>query len=134
MQCSAWHHTLAEAPAQLHAACLCVPAGGAGGWWRPSGLFAALLGVLPELRPALLRTFKAQVRLPAVRMLDTRCLLSSRCVALPELLFSSGCCDAVACHGGLAATSIALKRLLGTRGACKALHCVTGQLCACCSL
>ncbi|KAF6258720.1 hypothetical protein COO60DRAFT_1701205 [Scenedesmus sp. NREL 46B-D3] len=35
--------------------------GGAGGWWRPSGLFAALLGVLPELRPALLRTFKAQV-------------------------------------------------------------------------
>lgn len=39
-----------------------LPQGGAGGWWRPSGLFAALLAALPELRPALLRPFKAQVR------------------------------------------------------------------------
>ncbi|KAF8066207.1 LIP1P [Scenedesmus sp. PABB004] len=35
--------------------------GGAGGWWRPSGLFAALLAALPGLRPALLRLFEAPV-------------------------------------------------------------------------
>lgn len=27
--------------------------GGAGGWWRPSGLFAALLAALPSLKGAL---------------------------------------------------------------------------------
>uniref|UniRef100_A0A383VTA8 Uncharacterized protein n=1 Tax=Tetradesmus obliquus TaxID=3088 RepID=A0A383VTA8_TETOB len=35
--------------------------GGAGGWWRPSGLFAALLAAVPDLRGALLRPFEPQV-------------------------------------------------------------------------